>query len=319
MRCVRLATFLTVVVCAFAGCSSTSSSGGDAPQTVTVEDVTSDDGADAQASLQDQGFDVTPTSEDSTFDPGRDLTGCPVTDQDPSGGAEAGYGAEVTLSVDCSQVDWENQEGDAWETFAQDYSDGFTTGCENLFDQSPSGSLYEDNYEYTVSDCENEEGDASDGSDVPSAVPGDPQQAGQDLGELDGCQSLFENQSVTSFNYGTDSYTESDCPIDASTSVPPSRPRPKTTTKRAGDTCIAKKADGSPITLQIEKGTANCGGAQALTQDWLRRAPKEGSGSGGALTLNGWSCVGATATEAPRVGSCERTDKAARFTIYDGE
>ncbi len=106
---------------------------------------------------------------------------------------------------------------------------------------------------------------------------------------------------------------------DSPSVAPPRKAARKPGTKRAGETCIAKKANWGPITMQIMKGDVNCFGAQALVQEWLRRAPTEDAGSGGALTLKGWTCVGATATEAPRVGGCERTDGTARFTIYDGE
>jgi hypothetical protein len=158
-----------------------------------------------------------------------------VTDQDPVAGTEVDEGNEVTITVDCSQVDWENQEGPAWEDFSDAYSTGFDDGCQALFDQSPDGSLYEDDTEYTASDCQDE-------------VPDDPDSTGTELGTLDGCQSVFENDDVTSLNYGSDFYTESDCPIAFAPSAKrtPSSPRKRNTrsTRTAGESCSGKDSDG---------------------------------------------------------------------------
>jgi hypothetical protein len=55
---------------------------------------------------------------------------------------------------------------------------------------------------------------------------------------------------------------------------------------------------------------------QTLAWDELHAsadAPNERVGSGGAVTLDGWRCAGATATQAPRVGTCERTRPLGRF------
>ena len=80
-------------------------------------------------------------------------SGCTVEAQDPVGGAEGFEGDEVTLTIDCRQVDWENQEGDVWDDFTWGYEDGFDQGCQALFDLSPDGSLYEGDSEYTSLDC----------------------------------------------------------------------------------------------------------------------------------------------------------------------
>jgi hypothetical protein len=40
-----------------------------------------------------------------------------------------------------------------------------------------------------------------------SDVPDDPESAGTEVGELDGCQALFEQEGIASLNYGTDSIT----------------------------------------------------------------------------------------------------------------
>jgi hypothetical protein len=152
-----------------------------------------------------------------------------------------------------------------------------------------------------------------------SLLPDDPEGAGTELGELDGCQALFDNQSVFSLNYGTDSITEAECPIGGSTAAPPRRAKPKTPagstgsskqtaagTVSAGDSCRSRLTDGTAITLKVTEGEVNCAGAAALLNKWLRRAPNEGTGSGGDLKLYGWECVGAPAAQSPRIGSCRR-------------
>lgn len=119
-----------------------------------------------------------------------------------------------TITIDCAQVDWENQQGAQWAAFDDAYQSGFDDGCQALFDQSPNGSFYEDDIEYIATDCQNlNPGDAAEGSDVPSDVPDDPETAGAELGQLDGCQALFTEGTVLTLNYGTDSYTDANCPL----------------------------------------------------------------------------------------------------------
>jgi hypothetical protein len=55
--------------------------------------------------------------------------------------------------------------------------------------------------------------DASAVIDIPILVRVDPEPEGQQLGERDGCRSLFHEQGVASLNYREDSYTaDGDCP-----------------------------------------------------------------------------------------------------------
>jgi hypothetical protein len=75
---------------------------------------------------------------------------------------------------------------------------------------------------------------------------------------------------------------------------------------------------GGVMLIHVDKGKVDCTGAAALTAEWLGRAPNEGAGSGAVLELEGWYCIGATATQAPHVGSCERTDRTAAFSISIG-
>jgi hypothetical protein len=310
-----LAIVTLVAACAALGaCGATVSDGGSEVSTDTaddgsieVPDVSSGNGAQAVSDVEDAGLEATlaDTNEDPSFDGSRDATGCDVTDQDPAPGELAAESDEVIVTVDCAQVDWENQEGAQWDAFNEAYQSWFDDGCQALFDESPTGSLYEDDVEYTAVDCQNENpGNAAEASDVPTDVPDDPEGAGTELGELEGCQALFENQSVFSLNYGTDSITEAECPVGTSASAAPRRTKPKTPagstgpskqragTVSAGDSCKSKLTDGTPITLRVTEGEIKCAGATALLNEWLRRAPNEGTGSGGDLKLYGWECVG---------------------------
>ena len=184
---------------------------------VEVPDVVGSDGADAVSQLEDAGFTVTladGTGEDSEFDSSRDASGCETTDQSPSGGDTASDGDDVEIQLDCRQTDWENQEGTAWDAYNEAYSSSFDDGCTELFSVSPDGSLYEDDTEYTEGDCQAlNPGDGSDDADLPSDVPDDAEASGTELGEVAGCRALFDEQGLSSLNYGTDSYTADDCPV----------------------------------------------------------------------------------------------------------
>jgi hypothetical protein len=325
----------TLAACAsLAACGATGTTSGDtsgvSPEAVNdgsieVPDVSSDDGVQAVSDIEDAGLEATlaDANNDPGFDSSRDANGCEVTDQSPAAGESASEGDEVTITVDCSQVDWENQEGPQWDAFDEAYQSSFDDGCDALFDESPSGSLYEDGVEYSALDCQNENpGDAADASDVPTDVPDDPEAAGTELGELDGCQALFENQGVVSLNYGSDSITEADCPIGGSAPATPQPTKPKTSPSKhadsvtAGDRCTSTLTNGTRVVLTVTDGEIRCAGAIALFSEWLRRAPKEGTGSGGDLKLYGWECSGAPATQAPRIGSCQRSGAdAAAFSV----
>ena len=285
---------------------------------VEVPDATLGDGADAWSAAEDAG--LTPTfadaNNDPSFDTGRDGTGCDVIDQNPAAGDMAAEGDEVEITIDCGQVDWENQEGPAWDDFNDAYSSAFDDGCQALFDESPDGSLYEDDTEYSVLDCQNlNPGDASQGSDVPSDVPDDPEGAGTEHGELDGCQSLFEQEGVASLNWGEDSITEYDCPVGGIAVVAPHPKRHHDRTTAPSAPCTGSQADGSTIAVRTDNGKVNCAGAVALWNEFLKRAPSEGVGSSGLLELDGWGCAGASGADKSHLGSCGRTDNTAAFTV----
>lgn len=234
LRRSRLTVVLAVVMVALAGCGDTSGDessysaedpaasqdefdfetaepSGDAPseepEFVDVPDTTGEDGADAVATLEDLGLTVSLSEED-----GRDPSGCIVEEQDTVGEAEPE--SDVELTLDCRQVDWENQEGEDWDTFNTAYSSGWDSGCDEAFSQSPDGSLYYDEEEFTASDCQsNNPGDATS-ADIPTDVPDYPEDDGEELGRSDGCESAFSDLSPdgTYLYYGEDSYDSSVCP-----------------------------------------------------------------------------------------------------------
>jgi hypothetical protein len=230
----RLLTILAVFAVALAseGCSMSGSeagssatpaaenayndTGGDGSG-VDVPSVVGEDGASAVSDAVSVGLTtslVDGTGEDDGFDASRDPSGCEVIDQNPAAGANTSEGDEIEISLDCRQTDWENREGSAWESYNDAYSSAFDDGCQELFDISPAGSLYEDGVEYTAVDCQSlNPGDGSDDGDLPSDAPDDPESVGTELGESAGCRSLFDEQGVGSLNYGTDSFTADDCPI----------------------------------------------------------------------------------------------------------
>jgi hypothetical protein len=196
--------------------------------TITVPDVTEQDGDDAQSQLEDAGLDV-------SYEPDRaDATECHVTDQDPPAGAELDPESdvtEITLTLDCRQTDWQNQEGDDWDTFNSAYSDGWDTGCDDVFNSSPDGStLHYDGEDYTSIDCQNgNPGDAS-GADLPDDVPDDPQSDGEALGEAGGCAYVFTDLAPTgALYYGTEQFTDALCPGGGApaATAPEAKPAPK--------------------------------------------------------------------------------------------
>lgn len=177
------------------------------PTGIEVPDVVGEDGAFAVSDLESAGF--TATVVDQVGDYRDDGSGCTVENQASSGGDEGAEGNEVTLTLDCRQVDWENQEGDDWDTFTFGYEDGFDQGCQTLFDLSPDGSLYEGDTEYTSLDCPSP--DAFD-ADYPADVPDDPETEGYDLGFEAGCDAVLDDVALSyELYYGEDAYSADDC------------------------------------------------------------------------------------------------------------
>ena len=313
VRCALILVLIFAVVAA-GGCA-TNGDGGAASDdaSISVPDVTGQDGADATSELEDQDFTVAYQLAGDMFDSSvlasvEDPAGCEVTDQDPISGSDAVSGDEITLTVDCRQRDWENQEGDIWDEFTSGWTDGFDAGCTDLFGLSPDATLYNDETEYTEIDCTNlNPEDPSEDDNLPADAPEDPESAGQELGHDAGCNALFDEELVDELYHGPDTYTAADCIGAASASAPKRRGDRRSTSslKTSGQSCTGQTVNGKPVRIRVTGGKISCTGAAALWQTYLND-PREGTGSGGYLKVEGWDCIAASAARAPDQGGCAK-------------
>lgn len=115
------------------------------------------------------------------------------------------------------QQDWEQQVGDAWDTYVAAFGAASVLGCESVFADSPDGQMYVDDVAYDSSDCV-ELDPASvelDGrSAFPTEVPEDPEGPAEEYGTAAGCNSFFDEASVEAVFYGDDDvvFSRDDCP-----------------------------------------------------------------------------------------------------------
>jgi hypothetical protein len=147
----RPAVLTILLLVALTGCGTDAGSTSDAEdrayiseeEGIEVPDVSLEDGADAVSSIESEGLTATLVDANGEFgfDGHPDASGCEVVDQTPAGGELVAEGDDVEVTVDCAQVDWENQEGAGWDAFNDGYGDGFDEGCQELFDESPDGSF----------------------------------------------------------------------------------------------------------------------------------------------------------------------------------
>lgn len=271
--------------------------------------MTAEDAADAVSEVE--GADLTATATDQTGVDRSDPAGCEVTGQDPSGGSEAEPGDEVMIEVDCRQTDWDNQEGDDWEAFADAYEAGFDAGCEDLFDLSPTGALYADDREYTDLDCPSAPDPAD--ANLPTDVPDDPDAAGDELGQADGCEAAFDDNGVSVLSYGAPHYTVADCEGAGAGTKNSTATGPRPTPARTR--CGPARLGGQYVVIRATEGEINCEGAAALWSAYLRHASTEGHGSSGAVEIDGWGCSSASPASRPRVGSCSARNT--QFEVYE--
>lgn len=185
------------------------------PELVEVPDVVGSDGADGESATTDAG--LVPVLAASSVDedisePRFDAAGCEIVEQDPGSFTEVDPESEVTLYLDCRQIDWENQDGDEWETYTAAFEEALQEGCRSYFSLSPDGSLYDGDEEYTVLDCVTaSEPDADEYA--PSDVPDDPESDGATLGFDAGCGMLLDTLGLANLYYGRDAYWPEDCMI----------------------------------------------------------------------------------------------------------
>ncbi len=202
---------LIIAVFALAGCGSSSP---ESPQVAANEtyDVQWSSGDDAEPLVDEltyANFDLWIEDTDGNSLDESDVSECFLDDVSPSGTLQ--LEDQVEVIVDCEQKYWDNREGDAWDSFATAYAEGYESGCSDVFDSSPDGSLYVDDYEYSSLDCDYaSESDAELSSDIPSEVSDSPSVAGEEAGANDGCMNLFDNVGGMLF-YGDTTYDSSEC------------------------------------------------------------------------------------------------------------
>ncbi len=176
---------------------------GEEPALVKVPDVTGMDGREAVDAIEAKGLHAVHDEDDPT--------GCTVDDQDETGEVEPG--AEVVLTLECRQRDWENREGRAWELFASSFAWGAEKGCGVLFSFSPTAVLNAGGRAYTRSDCSRAADDDPESAnvEVPKEVPDEPGALGTSLGLVHGCNALFDAGPIHVLSNGTRAFTARDC------------------------------------------------------------------------------------------------------------
>jgi hypothetical protein len=140
-----------------------------------------------------------------------DADGCSMESTSPAQLSSVSPDQRFSVIVDCAQRNWDAREGSDWDDFASAYAEGFSAGCEEVFDLSPDGSLYVDDWEYSWIDCGSaDEYDAEDAEGVPAEVPDMPEVAGDELGRYDGCIGLFDEVGGVLF-YGNQAFDTTLC------------------------------------------------------------------------------------------------------------
>jgi len=229
---------------------------------VSVPDVTGTDAEDAQGTVEQANLTV-------TLDPDRDAAGCTVETQDPDSAQTVEPQTDVTLTLDCRQVDWEAREGDDWDTYVSGYESGFQEGCEALFLLPAGFELYVDGTPYDQTECENQAGDPSD---PPTDVPDDPESDGNESGTTDGCQATFDLAGAETLYEGSVAYTAGDC--DPAPAAKPAKVKQKQG-KPAGTVSVP---DTGPLPNSMRK-------KKVLTSDLYRVDRAQWNGYSQALKL----------------------------------
>lgn len=120
-------------------------------------------------------------------------------------------GSAATPDDGCAQREWDLRRGAAWRAFVAAYIAAFDDGCAAVFDESPDGSLYADEAEYTELDCSTADARDAAASDLlPAAVPARPVDAGAAAGAYDGCVSIFDDAGGELY-YGDEALDDSLC------------------------------------------------------------------------------------------------------------
>ena len=177
-------------------------------EAIAVPDVRGYPWVDAATAVEDAGLAVALDGERI------DASGCHVSRQHPAAGTEVEPGSDVTLNLDCRQIDWTRRQGRDWERFTETFARGFDDGCRKLFGFSPDGFLYRGDKAYTALDCTRlSPGYNADSSDatIPEDVPGDPQGRGYDAGYEEGCRALLRHERLGALHHGRAAYGTREC------------------------------------------------------------------------------------------------------------
>ena len=181
---------------------------GAAREPIAVPDVKSSPWADAATAVEDAGLAVALDAE--RIDP----SGCQVRRQEPAAGTDVEPGSDVTLTLDCRQIDWTSRQGRDWERFTESFARGFDDGCRELFAFSPDGFLYRGDKAYTALDCTRlSPGYNAESSDamIPEDVPSDPQRRGYNTGYEQGCRALLHQERIDVLHHGPAAYGAPAC------------------------------------------------------------------------------------------------------------
>jgi hypothetical protein len=74
---------------------------------------------------------------------------------------------------------------------------------------------------------------------------------------------------------------------------------------------------GAPVQVTVHRGATRCATAKRILRTYLNSKPPC-QGNGCVRTHSGWTCVAASAAQAPRVATCTRGRKLIRaYRIYD--
>jgi hypothetical protein len=193
-------------------------------------------------------------------------------------------------------ADWENRQGEAWDAYSTAFQESGASACQDFFNQTDNGSMYNDDYEYTATDCENAfDGDADTSSyvDVPAEPPFDPESDGADAGRQAACEGFFDEEGVDELYWGTDAYTADDCTTGdgASSYSGGAAPEP---TPRPDSGAVSEPASAyerCDQNIRAKRGTTTCAFALNAFYEYWR------SDAGGPVSV--WS---------PKAGRYFRTD-----------
>lgn len=79
------------------------------------------------------------------------------------------------------------------------------------------------------------------------------------------------------------------------------------------------QSDGTAGTVEVLRGKVRCSGAEALWNEYLRRAPDEGVGSGAAVDVEAGLVAARRSGLQPRLGECSADDSSGAFAVREAK